>query len=77
MRTIGPTEGYQLYRSSHVSSLKGTIDFVHFLNFPDVGAPLDDIEIVLVPEGQSRQFWTREMSNRRKIKTIDDPIDGV
>ena len=77
MRTIGPTEGYQLYRGSYASSLKGTIDFVHFLNFPDVGAPLGDIEIVLVPEGQSRQFWAREMSNRRKIKTIDDPVDGV
>ena len=69
--------GYQLYRSSYVSSLKGTIGFVHFLNFPDIGAPLGDIEIVLVPEGQGRQFGTREMSNRRKIKTIDDPVCGV
>ena len=50
---------------------------MHFLNFPNVGAPFDNIEIELIPERQSCQFPTREMSNRRKIKTIDDPIGGI
>ena len=57
--------------------LKSTVDFVHFLNLPNVRASFDDIEVELVPEGQSRQLWTGEMSNRREIKTIDGPVDGI
>lgn len=56
---------------------ENTVSLVHFLYFPNVRAPFDDIEIELIPERQSCQFPTREMSNRRKIKTIDDPIGGI
>ena len=69
--------GYQLGRSSHASSLRNTIDLVHFLDFPDVRASFDDIEIELVPEGQSCQFSTREMSDGRKIKAINDPVGSI
>ena len=68
---------YQRRRNLYALSLRSTIDFVHFLNFPNVRASFDDIEVELVPEGQSCQFPTRETSNRREIKTIDDPVDGI
>ena len=57
--------------------LKSTVDFVHFLNLPNVRASFNDIEVELVPEGQSCQPRTGETSNRREIKTIDGPVDGI
>ena len=50
---------------------------MHLLNFPNVRASFDDIEVELVPEGQSCQSPTRESSNRREIKTIDNSIGGI
>lgn len=68
---------YQRRRNLFASSSKSTVDFVHFLNFPNVGASFDDIEVELVPEGQSCQLPAGEMSNRREIKTIDYAVDGI
>ena len=74
---IGPTEKYQRRRNIYASSFKSTVDFVHFLNFPNVRASFNDIEVELVPEGQSGQPRTGETSNRREIKTIDHSVDGI
>ena len=68
---------YQRRGNLYASSLKSTVDFVHLLNFPNVRASFDDIEVELVPEGQSCQSPTRESSYRREIKTIDNSIDGI
>ena len=68
---------YQRRRNLDASSFKSTVDLVHFLDFPNVRASFNDIEVELVPEGQSGQLPTGEMSNRRKIKTIDDSVDGI
>ena len=57
--------------------LKSTVDFVHFLNLPNVRTSFNDIEVELVPEGQSCQPRTGETSNRREIETIDHPVDGI
>lgn len=74
---IGPTNGINDIEAFVCYILKSTVDLVHFLDFPDVRASFNDVEIELVPEGQSCQFPTREMGNRRKIKTVDDPVDGI
>lgn len=74
---IGPINGINDIEAFMCHIVKSTVDLVHFLDFPDVRASFNDIEIELVPEGQSCQSPTREMSNRRQIKTIDDPVGGI